>query len=244
MPAVDRLGATFAALANPTRRAIPARLLEGDASVAELAEPFRMTPRAVSKHIGVLAAAGLVTRGRDAQRRPSRIRAEPLLGVDRWLGAHRRLWNERFDRLDGRLAAQQSAPSTSRAELVFENWTAAEHLTGWLAPSGFTVTACEVAARPGGAWRVAYRSGAGEEYVESGDVELVRPERVVLTITQESGGAAGPRTTVTVTLRAVGPKTEVTFVQTGFDSARRRDDHREGWGECLAKLDGLLTARG
>lgn len=103
----DQLSTTFAALADPTRRAILARLLKGEASVAELAEPFHMTTRAVSKHIGVLEAAGLVTRGRDAQRRPSRIRAEPLVDVDAWLQRYRRLWNSRFQRLDERLAKLQ-----------------------------------------------------------------------------------------------------------------------------------------
>jgi DNA-binding transcriptional ArsR family regulator len=103
----DTLSATFAALADPTRRAILARLLEGEASVTELAVPFSMTARAVSKHVGVLEAAGLVTRGRDAQRRPSRIRAEPLADIDAWLGDYRRLWLGRFERLNTRLQAQQ-----------------------------------------------------------------------------------------------------------------------------------------
>jgi DNA-binding transcriptional ArsR family regulator len=103
----DHLSTTFAALADPTRRAILARLLKGEASVAELAEPFDMTTRAVSKHIGVLEAAGLVTRGRDAQRRPSHIRAEPLVDVDAWLQSYRRLWSTRFQRLDERLATLQ-----------------------------------------------------------------------------------------------------------------------------------------
>lgn len=106
----DALSATFAALADPTRRAILARLVHGDASVAELAEPFDLTPRAISKHIAVLEGAGLVTRGRDAQRRPSRLRAEPLAEVDQWLETYRRIWNDRFDRLSQRLAAQQQQP--------------------------------------------------------------------------------------------------------------------------------------
>lgn len=101
---VDRLSLTFAALADPTRRAILERLLKGEASVSELAEPFRMTTRAVSKHIGVLEAAGLVTRSRDAQRRPSRIRAEPLADVDVWLQRYRHLWRSRFGRLEQRLS--------------------------------------------------------------------------------------------------------------------------------------------
>lgn len=103
----DHLSSTFAALADPTRRAILARLLKGGASVAELAEPFQMTTRAVSKHIGVLESAGLVTRSRDAQRRPSRIRAEPLVDIDTWLQSYRRLWTSRFQRLDQRLAKLQ-----------------------------------------------------------------------------------------------------------------------------------------
>ncbi|MEU8251342.1 metalloregulator ArsR/SmtB family transcription factor [Nonomuraea sp. NPDC048916] len=102
--ALDRLSAVFAALADPTRRAILARLLDGDASVAELAEPFSMTQRAVSKHIAVLESAGLITRGRDAQRRPSRIRLDPLTDVDAWLDSYRQVWQDRFDRLDERLA--------------------------------------------------------------------------------------------------------------------------------------------
>lgn len=101
------LDAIFAALADPTRREILARLTQGEASIVELAEPFDMTPRAVSKHVAVLEAAGLVARGRDAQRRPTRIRIEPLVEVDRWLGDYRRLWSDRFDRLERRLAKQQ-----------------------------------------------------------------------------------------------------------------------------------------
>lgn len=103
----DQLSATFAALADPTRRRILARLLQGEASIAELAEPFDMTPRAISKHVAVLETAGLVSRGRDAQRRPSRIRHEPLADIDGWLNAYRRLWDDRFDRLSERLAVEQ-----------------------------------------------------------------------------------------------------------------------------------------
>ncbi|GAA3760733.1 metalloregulator ArsR/SmtB family transcription factor [Plantactinospora mayteni] len=111
----DTLSAAFAALADPTRRAILDRLLDGDAAVTDLAEPFAMTPRAVSKHVAVLEAAGLVTRARDAQRRPSRIRAEPLADIDAWLGAYRRLWQHRFDQFDERLAQLQGGPTGAEA---------------------------------------------------------------------------------------------------------------------------------
>ncbi len=101
--AADRLSATFAALADPTRRAILARLALGETSVSKLAEPFEMSLPAVSKHLKVLERAGLITRGRDAQMRPCKIEAAPLIGVDDWLTEYRKLWEERLDRLDAYL---------------------------------------------------------------------------------------------------------------------------------------------
>ena len=99
-PGPDRLDATFAALADPTRRAILARLASGEASVTELAEPFEMSQPAISKHLKVLERAGLITRTRDAQMRPCRIDARALKEADDWLEEYRRLWEERLDRLD------------------------------------------------------------------------------------------------------------------------------------------------
>jgi DNA-binding transcriptional ArsR family regulator len=96
----DRLDATFAALADPTRRAILARLAGGEASVMELAEPFAMTQPAISKHLKVLERAGLISRGRDAQRRPCRIEARALAEAERWLEDYRRFWEGSFQRLD------------------------------------------------------------------------------------------------------------------------------------------------
>jgi DNA-binding transcriptional ArsR family regulator len=95
-----RLDATFAALADPTRRAILARLASGQASVTELAEPFAMSQPAISKHLKVLERAGLVSRGRDAQRRPRRLVARPLAEANEWLERYRRLWEGNFQRLD------------------------------------------------------------------------------------------------------------------------------------------------
>src|SRR5947208_15655800 len=95
----ERLDATFAALADPTRRAILARLASGEASVTELAEPFDMSLPAVSKHLKVLERAGLIARGRDAQWRPSRLQAAPLREVDDWVQRYRRFWEESFDQL-------------------------------------------------------------------------------------------------------------------------------------------------
>jgi DNA-binding transcriptional ArsR family regulator len=96
----DRLSATFAALADPTRRAILARLATGETSVSELAEPFEMSLPAISKHLKVLERAGLVARGREAQWRPCRLEAGPLKDANAWLETYRRFWEESFDRLD------------------------------------------------------------------------------------------------------------------------------------------------
>jgi DNA-binding transcriptional ArsR family regulator len=96
----DLLDATFAALADPTRRAILARLAKGDASVTELAEPFAMTQPAISKHLKVLERAGLVSRGRDAQKRPVKLEAKRLGQATEWLESYRKFWEAQFERLD------------------------------------------------------------------------------------------------------------------------------------------------
>jgi DNA-binding transcriptional ArsR family regulator len=103
----DRLSNTFAALADPTRRAILARLASGQASVTELAAPFQMTMPAVSKHLKVLERAGLIARGREAQWRPCRLEGEPLRDVADWMEQYRRFWDESFDRLDDYLQSIQ-----------------------------------------------------------------------------------------------------------------------------------------
>jgi DNA-binding transcriptional ArsR family regulator len=98
-----RLDATFAALADPTRRAILARLAHGEASVTDLAKPFAMSQPAISKHLKVLERAGLISRGRDAQRRPRRIEGKPLAEANEWLEGYRQIWEGNFQRLDALL---------------------------------------------------------------------------------------------------------------------------------------------
>ena len=114
----DALDATFAALADPTRRAILARLASGEASVTELAEPFKMTQPAISKHLKVLERAGLISRGRDAQRRPARLEVKPLTEAEQWLAEYRRIWEGNFKRLDALLeelkATRKARPRTDR----------------------------------------------------------------------------------------------------------------------------------
>ena len=103
----DHLSSTFAALADPTRRAILARLASGDASVTELAEPFDMSMPAISKHLKVLERAGLIARGREAQWRPCRLQPAPLNDVSDWVDRYRRVWTKRLDRLDDYLKELQ-----------------------------------------------------------------------------------------------------------------------------------------
>ncbi len=107
--ATDRLSATFAALADPTRRAILARLALGETSVSELAEPFDISMPAVSRHLKVLEGAGLIVRGREAQWRPCRLEPTALKGVDDWLEEYRRLWEQRLDRLEDYLRTLQAS---------------------------------------------------------------------------------------------------------------------------------------
>jgi len=103
--AAEDLSLTFAALADPTRRAILERLALGDATVSELAEPFAVTQQAISKHLKVLERAGLISRSRAAQSRPCQLETGRLDSAADWIGRHRRLWEERYDRLDEHLAA-------------------------------------------------------------------------------------------------------------------------------------------
>jgi len=116
-PSTAPLDATFAALADPTRRAILARLASGEATVTELAAPFDMSLPAISKHLKVLERAGLISRGRDAQRRPCRLEARPLEAAAAWVETYRRFWEQSLDRLDDYLREMQTrAPSPARKE--------------------------------------------------------------------------------------------------------------------------------
>ena len=111
------LNATFAALADPTRRAILAMLASGEASVNELAEPFSMSQPAISKHLKILEKAGLISGGRDAQRRPRRLEAAPLAEANQWLEKYRQFWEASFARLDALLIEMQTSGSKSKDKL-------------------------------------------------------------------------------------------------------------------------------
>jgi uncharacterized protein YndB with AHSA1/START domain len=126
-------------------------------------------------------------------------------------------------------------------EEIFENWIDATKLRTWFAPYGFDVTDCEISAYPGGRWRVVFRSDDGTEFLESGEFrEVVPPERLVFTL-RHVEDIVTLETVVTVTFAVEGSGTRMTFKQTGFDTEARRDDHREGWGECFQQLKADLV---
>ena len=115
-PPPPHLDAIFSALADPTRRAILDRLASGEAAVHELAEPFEMSQPAISKHLKVLERAGLISRGRDAQRRPCRLEAVPLAEANQWLERYRQFWEAAFGRLDSLLEELQAQPKPNRSD--------------------------------------------------------------------------------------------------------------------------------
>jgi DNA-binding transcriptional ArsR family regulator len=134
MIAPDHLDATFAALADSTRRAILARLAKGEASVLELAEPFAMSQPAISKHLKVLERAGLISRGQDAQRRPRRLEAKPLREAAEWMEKYRQFWEAQFGRLDSLLKEMQSGKSKKRRRRVATKTGSLRQAQGRLSP--------------------------------------------------------------------------------------------------------------
>jgi uncharacterized protein YndB with AHSA1/START domain len=129
--------------------------------------------------------------------------------------------------------------------LVFEAWAKREHLVHWSAPRGFTITYCEGDLRPGGAWRCCMRSREGSDHWLGGVYrEIVEPHRLVFTHAwEDENGKPGRETLVTLTFGEHDGKTKLTFHQAVFESAAERDSHREGWGECLDKLEEYLGER-
>lgn len=171
--AANRLDAVFAALADPTRRAILARLADERASVTARAAPFEMSLPAISKLLKLLERAGLIARSRAAQWRPCRLEAAPLKDAAAWLERYRRFSEQSFDRLDDYLKKLQAKGAIrgcrrcprarfdprvrcARA-LVFRAWTQQQHAAQWWGPEGFTTVSCRIDARPGGAYRLAMR---------------------------------------------------------------------------------------
>jgi uncharacterized protein YndB with AHSA1/START domain/DNA-binding transcriptional ArsR family regulator len=266
----DPLSTTFAALADPTRRAILARLAAGPATVKELAAPFAMSGPAVSKHLRVLERAGLIARGREAQWRPCRLEAAPLKEVAEWAENYRRFWDKSFERLDEYLQhlkqRRRMVPTANKPDvttfttpsdreivvtrvfdaprrLVWEAWTSPEHLPHWmLGPEGWTMPVCESDLRQGGAHRCVWRGSDGTEMEISGVYREIRPpERLVST---ESWGGDWPETLNTLIFTEEDGKTTVTLTVL-YPSKEARDaalktGMKEGMSAGFNRLDEYL----
>ncbi len=220
----DSLSATFAALADPTRRAILGRLITGETSVTKLAEPFQMSLPAISKHLKVLERAGLIARGREAQWRPSRLEVGRLKEVADWL---------------------EDAPR----ELVWQAWTDPKQLVKWWGPKNFTAPVAKIDLRVGGKYLYCMRSPEGQDYWSTGTYrEVVPPERLVCTDSfADADGNVVPGShyglgedfplemQVTITFEDVAGKTKMTLQHVGLPESMS-DMTGTGWNESFDKL--------
>jgi len=251
----ERLDAAFAALADPTRRAILARLALGEASVLELAAPFAMSQPAISKHLKVLERARLISRSRDAQRRPCRLEPLALKEAADWVENYRRFWMESFDRLDEHLQQMQIKEKKygereivitrifdAPRALVFQAWTDPQHLSQWFGPTVFTNPVCEVDPRVGGAWRIVMRAPDGSEYPCGGVyLEFAEPERLVFTNNSaDKEGNPVIDGLTTVLFADEGGKTKLTLRTRGTTmvpyAAAYLAGMEAGWSQSLEKL--------
>jgi uncharacterized protein YndB with AHSA1/START domain len=129
------------------------------------------------------------------------------------------------------------------ADAVFQQWTQPELVAAWFAPDAFAVTSCSLDVRVGGRWRVEYRTGS-EKVVEEGEyLDISPPHQLAFTLQQTHGGMSGALTTVRIALRELGGKTEMTFLQSGFESGGLREQNAAGWASCFGKLEGNLLER-
>ena len=253
--ATDTLSTTFAALADPTRRAILQRLARGEATVKELLEPFDITAQAVSRHLRVLEQAGLIRRGRTGRWRPCTLEPAPLGEATGWIGHNREMWLTRFERLDAaveRLRPEATRPGpreftvgrvydAPRREL-FRSWIEPARLAAWFGPHGVSTpqSRMSIDARPGGLWRMCMVSDAdGSEYPsEMTYHEVVEPERIVFGWGDAGASATDEGTAVvTVHFTDLHGQCVVQLRQSGFWSDARNANVRTGWSETLERLD-------
>ena len=256
----EQLDATFAALADPTRRAILARLARGEASVNELAAPFAMSQPAISKHLKVLEKAGLIARGRDAQRRPCRIVAKPLGDADAWLQAYREFWkaasnasttcssSSNREATDEERKASMKNTGTLKVEvrgdreivmtrvfdaprdLVWKAMTQPELMKRWFGPHGHQLIECEIDLRPGGKWRYVLLQPDGSTMGMFG--EYLEVEAPERTVHTESFDqfAEFGAGVITTVLAEENGKTTLTAVEVAAVGRGARRDRRDGHG--------------
>jgi uncharacterized protein YndB with AHSA1/START domain/DNA-binding transcriptional ArsR family regulator len=249
----DPLSRTFAALADPTRRAILARLAEGEATVNQLAEPFPITVQAISKHLKVLEQAGLIARGRTAQLRPSRLQGTPLKEVDAWIEEYRRFWEASLDRLDKRTQlngaetvvdqlaqrrATQAGLTIARVldaprHLVWQEWTVPERLADWFGGPTVEVPPSSVSLDlvPGGQWTATTLSFGPERQDtrwQGEYLEIIEPQLLAFTIQSIPGPPSADLVTVSLT-DLDHNHTEMTLRQHGHRTPKQYELARAYW---------------
>jgi uncharacterized protein YndB with AHSA1/START domain/DNA-binding transcriptional ArsR family regulator len=238
-----QLDLVFAALSDPTRRAILARLAKGEATVNELVAPFKLRQPTISKHLKVLEGAGLVTRGRQAQFRPVRLNPAPLAGAAQWFGDYRRFWEESLTQLGDYAKELQHKESVMNAretiaerELIvnrdfdvparflFEAYSKPEHLKRWFGPKGYPLTLCEVDFRVGGRFRFAMTGPDGKQNTPFGGeyLEIVPNTKIVFDNSFEESNAR--KMIMTVTFEERAGKTKL-VMHTLFESKAMRDEY-------------------
>lgn len=236
---LDSLSVTFAALADPTRRAMLARLSKGEASVGELARPFKLSLPAVSKHLKVLEKSGMISRGRRAQWRPCRFESKPMIEAVDWIETYRKQWEGRMDRLvayvedlqqkakeDAHVRKQKKGIDTisipellvkrvidAPRNLVFQAWLEPERLAAWWGPDGFSNPVCNLDPRPGGAIYVEMKGPDGSVYPMTGKyLEIDHPKRLVLSTSAiNDEGEIILSNLATVVFEEEGGKTKLTL---------------------------------
>jgi len=254
---MSSLDNAFAALADPTRRAIVARLASGEAAVGELAAPFRISLPAISRHLRVLEEAGLISRERRAQQRICRLNPAALNMAGEWLETHRRFWEQNLDRLETHLNELQekenAMPHVFELEIVrvlnaprkrvWAAWTDFNHARNWMGPPGHPMKSMQSDFRVGGTWRNVMRH-EGKEMPQGGVYREIRePELLAFTFAwEEEGGTRGPETLVTVRLDDLGGgKTKLTLTQGPFATASTCDGHRAGWNRALDAFEQFVA---
>ncbi len=247
------LDRTFAALADPTRRAMLARLSLKVLSVSELAEPFDMTLPAVMKHLTVLADAGLVVREKTGRTVSCELQAKPMEDAVKWLNLYRAVL-ERYARPPNRLCGGRcmSAQLDTKPSLVIRRhikaapaavlaaWTDPEKIMRWFGPNGADVTHAETQVRIGGRFHVCFHTPDGEEHNVSGEYRDVVPDRK-LVFTWEWRTLPERVSLVTVSVTPDGAGTLLTLKHEQFFDEPARDRHQSGWAGALDKLEALFA---
>lgn len=263
----EQLDLAFAALANPTRRAILSRLAQGEATVNALAEPFEMSLPAISKHIRVLETAGLVSRSRDAQFRPCALNAGPLRIVAQWADQYRSIWNSRFDTMDTLLKSlgEHEMPDHEKwvrierefnapIEQVWRMWTEPAMFQQWYGPRGMTVPTAEMNVVAGGIRKICMEMKSGQRAMSMWFTgvykEVNRPTRLVYTesMCDADGTIISPQsmgmpdghpdiTEVIIELSANGARTLMTMVHVGVPEGSAGAG---GWNQSFDRLAAAL----